>query len=686
MASEEPVAPDTESPGRDRGHPSAAQALLQGPAQHHRLGHRARLDRRLLVLLRAQARAQAGPADRPAHRRRGQGQGQAERDGGAGASARLSDQLHVGDVVQTETRAGAEISFNSGSVVNVRPDSVVYIGGSAESSTAAWRVQSGRVNFSVGRRGDRDRHPHGAARRRSRTRAGNIDVGRRRARPASRSSAARPRSRRRRARRSRCSENQAVQVDAAGKAGATLDLPPPPTLIAPAAKAAAAARGAARRVGQALAGPRSQNGVTYHVAIDYNVTQANLLLSAALEEPGIAGTSHDLKGLNLGRYFWRVAAVNKDGLEGAFSRVSFFAVVEPETPPQPPTPDAGRGAPGSGAPGGRRGRARHRPRRRPDRPAARPVTVDGTAVKVLPDGSLQRVRAQQRAGRGGRARHGRRRPVHRAGARGLASARWRASAGSSRRATSGGGPSPSTSSSSRCWGSPTRAPCSCGARASRTGRAREDVPEVERRLAPFLAQQGGGGSGPPRLPRPPPVPSRARAARARRGGEAGQPRARLRRHRRRRRACWACWGGCSGRAPQPRPRRRRVPLGGTTAENAPAVVIPAPPRRRPCDARAHAAARAPRATTTRPQRPVGRGAWPTARPSCRRAELRKLRRRAAWAGDTLKLTVYNGTGWRVTELYVQRQPLHGRRLRRGPAAAACSCRPGRRWTPASPTC
>ena len=53
--------------------------------------------------------------------------------------------------------------------------------------------------------------------------------------------------------------------------------------------------------------------------MDYNVTQANLLLSAALDEPAVAGTSHDLKGLSLGRYFWRVSAVNKDGLEGAFS-------------------------------------------------------------------------------------------------------------------------------------------------------------------------------------------------------------------------------------------------------------------------------------------------------------------------------------------------------------------------------
>ena len=35
------------------------------------------------------------------------------------------------------------------------------------------------------------------------------------------------------------------------------------------------------------------------------------------------------------------------------------------------------------------------------------------------------------------------------------------------------------------------------------------------------------------------------------------------------------------------------------------------------------------------------------------AELRKLRAVWAWEGDALKGTVYNGTGWRVTELYVR---------------------------------
>ena len=132
-------------------------------------------------------------------------------------------------------------------------------------------------------------------------------------------------------------QNQAVQVDAAGRAGTTVELPPPPTLIAPAPRTrlpiATAPDPSAK-----LSWTEVKNGVTYHVALDYNVTQANLLMSAALEESGIRGGAHDIKGLNLGRYFWRVAAVNKDGIEGAFSRVSHFPVVEPETPQPVPTP------------------------------------------------------------------------------------------------------------------------------------------------------------------------------------------------------------------------------------------------------------------------------------------------------------------------------------------------------------
>jgi len=304
----------------------------------------------------------------------------------AWSDAPLATQLHVGDVVQTETRAGAEISFNSGSVVKVRSDSVVYIGGSAEASTAAWRVQSGRVNFSVGNEATEIVTPTLKTTALENA-SGHIDVGESGA-TGVKIFSGEARLETTQGQRLTLQQNQAVQVDAAGRAGDTIELPPPPTLIAPAAKARlliAKPPDASAK----LSWTDVKGGVTYHVALDYNVTQANLLLSAGLEETGIQGTAHDLKGLNLGRYFWRVAAVNKAGLEGAFSRVSFFQVVEPEAPPVPlatPTPAAtalptlvvqvvDEVTPGVVHVGGRA-------------PRGSTVTVNGTPVKMLPDGSF----------------------------------------------------------------------------------------------------------------------------------------------------------------------------------------------------------------------------------------------------------------------------------------------------------
>jgi hypothetical protein len=301
----------------------------------------------------------------------------------AWAEARLADKLHVGDVVQTETRAGAQISFNSGSVVSMRPDSVVYIGGSAEASTAAWRVQSGRVNFST--RDEITEIVTPTVRTTAmQNAAGNIDVA---DAGATDVKIFRGRAELETAQGQRISlnENQAVQVDSAGRAGSTKDLPPPPTLIAPAPRARLPLV-APPEVSAKLSWNPVRNGVTYRVAIDYNVTQANLLLSAALDQSGLTGTAHEVEGLQVGRYFWRVCAVNEDGLEGDFSRVSFFSVVEPEAPPTKPSAARGtapalvlqtldRVAPGIVYVGGRT-----------DRGAT--VTVDGTAVKVLADGSF----------------------------------------------------------------------------------------------------------------------------------------------------------------------------------------------------------------------------------------------------------------------------------------------------------
>ncbi len=73
-------------------------------------------------------------------------------------------------------------------------------------------------------------------------------------------------------------ENQAVQVDAAGQAGAMVELPPPPTLVAPGRQGAPARSSPPPDPSARLSWTEVKNGVTYHVALDYNVTQANLLL------------------------------------------------------------------------------------------------------------------------------------------------------------------------------------------------------------------------------------------------------------------------------------------------------------------------------------------------------------------------------------------------------------------------
>jgi hypothetical protein len=257
--------------------------------------------------------------------------------------AELAEPLHVGDVVQTEPRSGAAISFNAGSLVRVRPDSIVYLGGSAELSTAAWRVQSGRVNFTVGDQVTQIVTP--TVRTTAEQNAtGNIEVG------DSGETGVKVYSGQAEVETTQgqvitLAENEAIQVDAQGKAGDKQSLPAAPRLLAPELKAtlpfASPPEASAELTWEAVV-----NGDTYHVALDYNVVQAELLLSATLDAPGIRGTQHELQGLDPGRYFWRVAAVNEAGLEGAFSRVSFFRV-EPVPEPEPgdvvaPEPDVPR--------------------------------------------------------------------------------------------------------------------------------------------------------------------------------------------------------------------------------------------------------------------------------------------------------------------------------------------------------
>jgi len=286
--------------------------------------------------------------------------------------------LRAGDVVQTALQAGAELLFKTGNIVRLRPDSVVLIGDTADTSEATWRVQAGQVNFELNQKTEIATPT--ATTKTAANSEGNISVeeggdtgikifkGSAQVATVTGDNIV-------------LNENEAVKVDAKGKAGKKSVLPTPPTTVAPPAQAEVDYKKAPDTTTR-LQWKVVEGGMTYRVAMDYNVVQANLLLSAALDQPGIAENHHDLKGLDPGKYYWRVAGVNSEGVEGKYSKVSNFAVVQPPEPTPPPAvADAavrvdplevmgsvvalrGKATPGS------------------------TVTVDGTEIRVAPDGTF----------------------------------------------------------------------------------------------------------------------------------------------------------------------------------------------------------------------------------------------------------------------------------------------------------
>jgi hypothetical protein len=182
----------------------------------------------------------------------------------------------------------------------------------------------------------------------------------------------------------------------------------------------------------------------------------------------------------------------------------------------------------------------------------------------------------------------------------------------------------------------------------------EDVPEVERRIAPFLARKAAEeaakrGPAPAPAEAPPPRPVRVEEVKPGSpalvygGIAAGVAVLGL--------LAWLFWP----RAEPPAPAPTALPLGGGTTETAPAVVIPAHPRETPVAAATAAPTPAPTARPTPPPAtpPPAAAALADRESDLQAADLKRLRGVATWSGDTLKLTVYNGTAWRVTELYVK---------------------------------
>jgi hypothetical protein len=192
----------------------------------------------------------------------------------------------------------------------------------------------------------------------------------------------------------------------------------------------------------------------------------------------------------------------------------------------------------------------------------------------------------------------------------------------------------------------------------------EDVPEVEERITPLLARREAEAAArriPPPAPAAAPVPSPERAAPGSPplvygGLTIGLAVTAL--------AAWLLWPRAQT------PPSQVVPLGGTTAENAPAVVIPAPASTPPATVAPPPPSAPPAALPGPDEPPSTRPSHPTRAPTTAAAppvpagvgdeerdlplsEVRKLRQVAAWSGTRLELTVVNNTDWRITELQVE---------------------------------
>jgi len=115
--------------------------------------------------------------------------------------------------------------------------------------------------------------------------------------------------------------NEGLRVDSSGKAGSKLALPGTPALLAPPHQGEIPYPDPARAT-TLLVWKAVQGAQTYHVVVADSAS-----FTQPVADQQVTDTTVPVRGLGVGKYYWRVAAVGKDRLEGLFSDFSRFAVV-----------------------------------------------------------------------------------------------------------------------------------------------------------------------------------------------------------------------------------------------------------------------------------------------------------------------------------------------------------------------
>jgi len=247
-------------------------------------------------------------------------------------SADASMVLRKSDLIRTGPGAAAEITFFDGTVVHVRPESLITIEDTSEDfmtkrRRVAWNISAGEVNFQTGRH-----NVPGSATEIStptvRTKASELTDGGIRVAQSGDSDVRVYRGSTQVETKAgdtvTLGASEALKVDAAGKPGPKQILLDAPLLQAPPHQTEISYPDPSRAT-TLLAWKPVPTATSYHVMVDYSPYFNRPLVDQVRKDSSV-----ELRGLDTGKYYWRVAAVDANGVEGAFAAFARFTVVRKE--------------------------------------------------------------------------------------------------------------------------------------------------------------------------------------------------------------------------------------------------------------------------------------------------------------------------------------------------------------------
>jgi hypothetical protein len=288
--------------------------------------------------------------------------------------------LRQNDLVQTRSGASAEIHFADGMVFNVRPDSLITIEESSQNPLSrqqrtALSIESGEANFQTAARtipGSTTISTPTVRTTADRETAGSIQVAESGA-TGLRIFRGQGEAQTKGGQRIALASNQGLNVDAGGAAGATLQLPSVPALTAPPNQTEVAypdlAQGVTLLVWNVVPG-----ATAYRVMVDFSPGFARPLY----DRQAVRATQLELRALEAGSYYWKVAALDAAGAEGGFSDLWRFTLTKAPQSTAPPPPLVLEAAELKGNILRVQGRTE----------AGSQVTLNGERLEVQPDGSF----------------------------------------------------------------------------------------------------------------------------------------------------------------------------------------------------------------------------------------------------------------------------------------------------------